>query len=484
MVLATIASMATTVHPSAREPKVLVIGIDGTRPDALVAARTPAIDALAADGCMTVEASTSQHTVSGPGWSTVLCGVWPDKHRSTDNRFLVTDYERYPSLFTLAKLARPSIRTAYFGNWGPIGERILAKDPIDTRVSLQDTKNDAPQTDACIAALAGDDDLDLAFLYIGNVDETGHTFGFHRAVPEYIAAIEEADGRVGRAMDAIRARRNFAAEDWLVVLTSDHGGTIDLNHGRDIPEHREIAFIVSGDAAARGELRGTVNQCDVVATAFAHLGIAVDPAWDLDSHAVGLAAAPAPFGRNLVFNGDAEAASPAELPEGNRGVAGWRDWGTVSTLAYGAHKDFPTADTPGPAERGRAFFFGGNSGESRMSQRIDLGAARGAIDGRGVAFAMSAWLGGFGRQRDVAWVELRFLDARGGVLAQAELGAVTLEEREQRIGGEVPTGMLERRTAGKVPAGACVAEVTVRFERSEGTCDGYADGIALVLTPE
>ncbi|MEY5031956.1 MAG: hypothetical protein RL354_987, partial [Planctomycetota bacterium] len=159
-------------QPAVREPKVLIIGIDGVRSDALQAAETPAIDALIANGCIAFDASASAHTVSGPGWSTILCGVWPDKHRSTDNRFLITDYERYPSLFTLAKRARPSIRTAYFGNWGPIGERILAKDPIDVRLSLQDTKNDAPQTEACVKALAKDEALDLAVFYVGNVDET------------------------------------------------------------------------------------------------------------------------------------------------------------------------------------------------------------------------------------------------------------------------------------------------------------------------
>jgi hypothetical protein len=58
---------------------------------------------------------------------------------------------------------------------------------------------------------------------------------------------------------------------------------------------------------------------------------------------------------------------------------------------------------------------------------------------------------------------------------------VTLNDREKAIGGDVPTGFLERRADGPVPAGARVAEITLRFERSEGACDGYADDIALVL---
>ncbi len=472
-------------------PKVLVIGVDGVRVEALVAADTPAIDELAANGCMTLDASTSSYTVSGPGWSDVLCGVWPDKHRVTDNRFLISDYERYPSMFTLAKRANPKLHTAYFGNWGPIGERILAKDPIDVRVSLKDPKDDAPQSAACVKALRDDGALDLVFYYIGGVDETGHAIGFNAAVPGYRSAIEAADARVGLAMSAIEARPTFDKEDWLVILTCDHGGTIDLNHGRDIPEHRRIAFIVSGDAAAKGALRGTVNQVDVVATALAHLGIAADPAWDLDSHAVGLArgaqaksTATAMFGRNLVVNGDAEMSSPAETPEGNRGVAAWTDLGAVSTLAYGAHKDFPTAETPGSPHRGKSFFFGGNAGESRIVQRVDLAPVAKEIDAATVPFECGAWLGGFSKQRDIAWLELRWLDERGGEVGRAELAAVGVEERTEKFGAETATGFIERRAGGVVPAGARVAEITLRFERSEGVCDGYADDISLVLRPE
>jgi predicted AlkP superfamily pyrophosphatase or phosphodiesterase len=32
---------------------------------------------------------------SGPGWSTVVTGVWPEKHGVTDNGFASPDYPRY-----------------------------------------------------------------------------------------------------------------------------------------------------------------------------------------------------------------------------------------------------------------------------------------------------------------------------------------------------------------------------------------------------
>ena len=60
----------------------LIIGIDGVRPDALVAASTPAIDQLIANGLSTMNATTqlSAATSSGPGWMSILTGVEPSKH--------------------------------------------------------------------------------------------------------------------------------------------------------------------------------------------------------------------------------------------------------------------------------------------------------------------------------------------------------------------------------------------------------------------
>ena len=63
------------------EKKVLLIGLDGVRVDILAQAHTPNIDALIANGTFSGEAQTRPPTVSGPGWSSMLTGVWGDKHK-------------------------------------------------------------------------------------------------------------------------------------------------------------------------------------------------------------------------------------------------------------------------------------------------------------------------------------------------------------------------------------------------------------------
>jgi hypothetical protein len=112
--------------------KVLFIGIDGTRWDALEAAQTPNIDKLIENGALSVGTEiiapreTKGDTVSGPGWSNLLCGVWPDKHGTIDNSFRGMNYKEYPHFFTRIKEAKPQLQTASFTDWGPISKHILS----------------------------------------------------------------------------------------------------------------------------------------------------------------------------------------------------------------------------------------------------------------------------------------------------------------------------------------------------------------------
>ena len=78
---------------------VLIIGIDGVRSDALTAANTPNLDALISAGVYSPDALNDDITISGPGWSDILCGVRSDKHLVVDNSFSGSNYDDYPSLF-------------------------------------------------------------------------------------------------------------------------------------------------------------------------------------------------------------------------------------------------------------------------------------------------------------------------------------------------------------------------------------------------
>jgi arylsulfatase A-like enzyme len=277
--------------------KVLIIGIDGCRWDAVQAAKTPNLARLASEGTLAVNTDVlgprdhAADTVSGPGWSSVLTGVWPDKHGVRDNSFRGANYGRYPHFFQRLKAARPRARTASLESWGAIHRRIVRS--ADLSLILCGDNEDFAAGDEHVTQrakqLLAADDPDAMLVYLGNVDATGHSDGFHPSVVSYRQAIENADRQIGEVLAALEARPSYAHEDWLILVCTDHGG-LGTNHeaGHNSPEVRRVFLIVSGPSARRGVVEEPTYLVDVVATALAHLNVPVDPAWELDGREIGL----------------------------------------------------------------------------------------------------------------------------------------------------------------------------------------------------
>ena len=120
-----------------RAPKVLLIGIDGVRGDILAEVSTPNLDALAAVGSFTAETRTTTPSVSGPAWSSMLTGVWPEKHGVTSNRFTNRQYEQYPDFLTRIEQVRPELATFAVVDWLPLGQLDGADSPsLSTRIDV------------------------------------------------------------------------------------------------------------------------------------------------------------------------------------------------------------------------------------------------------------------------------------------------------------------------------------------------------------
>lgn len=286
-----------TMWAAEPKPKVLVIGIDGCRPDALKAADTPNLDALIDAGIWFAgtdirepDATDKADTISGPGWSNLLTGVWPDKHHVLGNQFSEPNYEHYPHVFALLKEIHPDAVTASFSTWAPIEGKIVSEADVSrTFPKPKDSvKRSEAAVDACVEYLKTADP-DLVFCYQGHVDSAGHGHGFHPTVPQYISAIETADKNIGELISAVKARPHFADEDWLTIVCTDHGGQ-GTRHGggHSIPEIRSTFMIVSGPAAQRGTSDDPTYQVDLVPTVLSHLNVTPLPQWELDGHAIGL----------------------------------------------------------------------------------------------------------------------------------------------------------------------------------------------------
>lgn len=277
-----------------RSPKVLVIGIDGVRPDVLAEVATPNLDGLALSGMLTVRTRTTTPSVSGPAWSSMLTGVWPEKHGVTDNEFTGRRYDEFPDFLTRIEQTRPDLATFAAVDWLPLmeidGGGPTISDRVDVRETLDGYQTGWAEGDTEVVSRAvrhlRTADPDALFVYLGNPDEASHQAG--SVGIEYREAIALADRHVGLLIDAIRSRPSWPAENWLVVVSTDHGRRADGGHGGNSPEEMTTFILVSGPAAALGPPAEATHIVDVASTALVHLGIPIDPAWGLDGRPVGL----------------------------------------------------------------------------------------------------------------------------------------------------------------------------------------------------
>ena len=461
-----------------RTPRALLIGVDGVRPDALIVADTPNIDRLIRHGtfdprCLILgERYRESNTVSGASWSSILTGVWADKHGVHDNSFEGRNYEEYPHFFERIKAARPEAKTiSLVGVWRPIDEHIISGADIrhftplaggsttdlnvsadevgentrdgewrhllgmrrddtvylflngelvaetedtaghfdlqgesyylgedarggglafdgdlrdiriwnralnaaeigaaaegsppnegaivsldgplqeerlpiqgelaalaqggfavaawfrttdtgrnilmgnygdasnghvnlelhtDNRVRLyinpaagdrmaRELETDTATTDLAVELL-GENDPDAMWVYIHQPDAAGHGFEFSPHEPEYMQAVENFDRHVGRIIEAVENRPAYDQEDWIIVITTDHGG-YGTRHGggHDIPEILHGFLLVSGDSVHNRISPRQSYIVDAVPTILKHLGIERDP--ELDGEPLGL----------------------------------------------------------------------------------------------------------------------------------------------------------------------------------------------------
>ncbi|MFD5559449.1 alkaline phosphatase family protein [Kitasatospora griseola] len=262
-----------------KQAKTLVIGIDGTRYDKLVTADAPNLKALMASGTTATSnlyANPLAPTLSGPGWSTIATGVWPDKHKALDNTFTGARFDLYPDYASRLETADPGNSTLVIGSWNPITANVF-NGKADLRIP--ESEND-PKTASDAADFLAHGNPDSVFLHFDEVDEAGHSYG--GASTQYMSALHTVDGLVGQVLTGLRSRPTYAAEDWLVVVTTDHGHTDAGGHGGNSANERQTWMVLNGQGYQPGARRYDVKPVDIAPTVLKHEGVAVDPAWGLD----------------------------------------------------------------------------------------------------------------------------------------------------------------------------------------------------------
>lgn len=268
--------------------RVLLIGIDGCRSDALQAANTPNLDKLIANSrySWTLDRGNT-NTGSGAGWSTMLTGVWPAKHGVKDDLYVGKNYGEYPNFLCRIKEANDCFKTASIVHYAAINDEIAT--PCNADV-LRDYDEDKKVKEA-VTNYLNDCNMDVIFTHFDKVDHAGHSRGFHPSIPQYIEAIEQVDTHLEPILEAVYEREANNNEDWLIIVSTDHGGTIEGTHedqNNNVDVTRVFGIFRTKNTANPGGLRYSPELVDVVPTIFNHLGIPINSTWNLDGVGVAL----------------------------------------------------------------------------------------------------------------------------------------------------------------------------------------------------
>lgn len=240
------------------EKKVVVIGYDGCRAD-IVAEKQDggAINYLLANGAsinltycggVNYPAVNTQATSTAPGWCSMLTGVWSDVHGITGNG-ITKDLEPKTLMTSLVEeniIDDAAFITKWKGHFSRDGatynteKAYCEENNIDIDFNLRKNKTDIYT--GAIEEVTSADCADFVFIIYENTDSAGHDFGFSFNNPIYKNAFNKEDNYGYEVIKAIEARETYETEDWLIIVTSDHGG-IGTGHGGPSIQER-MNFVV------------------------------------------------------------------------------------------------------------------------------------------------------------------------------------------------------------------------------------------------
>lgn len=278
-----------------QKKKALVIGIDGLQFSQIEKANTPHMDRFNIKRGFTggyYGTTSEQVTSSGPGWMSILTGVWADQHGITSNDG--TKLSTAPSIFSYIRDHDKDAYITSISTWKEIN--LILKNDLYKINFATVGGSDFLSTDVVINQIE-DYAPDFSFVHLDVIDHAGHEYGFGSI---YTEATEYVDSLIGKIMTSVNHRRQKYLEDWLVILVTDHGrDEKGFSHGAHKPNQKTIFiglnttgndyFNNSDDDGTKDlieDIETLIPQTAVVPTVLTHLNIPIKDDWKLDSQSL------------------------------------------------------------------------------------------------------------------------------------------------------------------------------------------------------
>jgi predicted AlkP superfamily pyrophosphatase or phosphodiesterase len=254
---------------------VIVISIDGLRPDAIAQYRPETLRRLMAQGAYSLRARTISPSKTLPSHTSMLTGVPPEIHGVTWNsdRTDDTGVLDVETIFEVAK--REGFKTAAFMSKAKL--KHLAKPGTLDHVEAPNGRSVLSATETIESAVRylRHEQPNLMFVHIAEPDVAGHSVGWMSFA--YGWAVKRADAGVGQLLKAADA--TYGRGNYTVIVTADHGGH-GRGHGDESDIDTEIPWISSGAGVESGEIGTSISTMDTAATVLWLLGLHEPVSWE------------------------------------------------------------------------------------------------------------------------------------------------------------------------------------------------------------
>ena len=260
--------------------KVILISVDGLRPDAI--ANTEYLNLLKSMGSYTLTARTINPSKTMPAHMSMFHGVSPSTHGMSTNNVYAPSADL--GLGITEVLAAQGYSMAMFFDWENMQYLPRAENSVE-RNYIQWYKNSGERyherstieiTNALLDHIATDP-TDFTYLYFGMTDQMGHDHNW--LSEEYYIAIEHIFSNIMRILEAV-------SDEYTVIITTDHGGggNYGLNdHGSTAEVDMTTPVFIIGEGYGAGvelERDREVTILDIAPTVLYNLGVTPEEYWE------------------------------------------------------------------------------------------------------------------------------------------------------------------------------------------------------------
>lgn len=260
-----------SAYSRSKAKRVVLISLDGISVPGFKDANTPNLDALLAEGSLSLSTRVVMPSVTLPNWTSHLTGSGPEQHGVVDNgwqidkkKFPAVEADEkgyYPSVFEVMKKNVPECKIAFYYNW--VNLIYPYNNKYFDEVSFLENDGYIENYEKAFNFILNNKDFPtLVFLYSVHTDHAGHS---HKWMSdEYIKSIEDADVQIGMFLDKMKKEGLY--EDTYFFFLSDHGG-IEYGHGGVSVDEMIVPWGIVGPKVKKGiidEPNNTVNTASTI----------------------------------------------------------------------------------------------------------------------------------------------------------------------------------------------------------------------------